>query len=84
MKAETDIELPRDPPSDASPLGLAMHYGNWLMLECLRRELPRETVLRAVLWYAAAFASTETATTDTLVEEFRTILERIRSGPGVN
>ena len=84
MTDVTDIELPRDPPAGSSPFGLAMHYGNALMLEMLRRQASPEHVRQGVLWYAAVMVSSQNVSTAAVVEEFRTALERIRAGAQSN
>lgn len=75
-----DIELPRDPPADASPFGLAMHYGNALVLEMLRRRATPAGVTQGLLWYAAVFCASQPISADELIEQFRTTLERLRAG----
>lgn len=81
-KAWTDVELPRDPPAGASDFGLAMHYGNALLFELMRRHSEPAKVLQGILWYACIFIAQQPATTDQIVDEFRTTLERLRAGSG--
>ena len=76
-----DVELPRDPPANASPFGLALHYGNALMFEMVRRQAAPDQVRMAVLWYAAVFTSGPVELPiDQIVDEFRATLERLRTG----
>lgn len=67
------------PPVDAGPLGFALHYGNSLSAELLKRQLPRDQVRQCVLWWAVMAVDLDGLTVDQLVEEFRTQIEYIRS-----